>query len=558
MKEKEFEDFLRKIKRMNLLNSKINLILPELMSRNKKLVERLKNKLKVSSFFNNIENRNKKYFQDFIFSSDKRAKDLKTGLEINRAIKQGSKSMSLLFHQMSEDIILKNANILIREKKLISENTEQETHTKINELLQNLKSTIKSPYGKKFKTGKKITKSLSQNEIKDATVFIGEKIKKEEKQIQEKINKYLEKMHNSLDKYDNERKTDKNGNNNNNSSDEDESFRKKNIKRKKEFNRYADNIYIKDKIKFINYTKPKPFQLKDKESATLKRIKNYLCPPTTEKLLKFQNIKEDEEESDNTSFQSKTNLNFNKTKGVFNKIKTYSLNRNSSMTNISSNINLNINKLQSQETKNNKDFFEELGNFDAKGKDTIEILNNLADESKYLTQRMERKFEKINSLIDVDLPYTASYELLLNYFKNPGDTKINQKYFSFYPKSNKNIKISSLKKDNKILPELTPKIRQTLSFLKDEIENFKNINIEQNSIFNPLFKIYLGSKTTKHKNGLINMNNNMINQKLTYKNSMDNIFEKKGKNDYITLKNLLEGPKKNDILKRVNSMDIIK
>ena len=54
------------------------------------------------------------------------------------------------------------------------------------------------------------------------------------------------------------------------------------------------------------------------------------------------------------------------------------------------------------------------------------------------------------------------------------------------------------------------------------------------------------------------MNNNMINQKLTYKNSMDNIFEKKGKNDYITLKNLLEGPKKNDILKRVNSMDIIK
>ena len=116
MKEKEFEDFLRKIKRMNLLNSKINLILPELMSRNKKLVERLKNKLKVSSFFNNIENRNKKYFQDFIFSSDKRAKDLKTGLEINRAIKQGSKSMSLLFHQMNEDIILKNAEVLLKEK----------------------------------------------------------------------------------------------------------------------------------------------------------------------------------------------------------------------------------------------------------------------------------------------------------------------------------------------------------------------------------------------------------------------------------------------------------
>ena len=198
MKEKELEYFIRKQKKMDALNSKIRLILPELMSRNIKLIDRLKNKLKVSSFFNNIEHRNKKYFQDFISSSHKRAKDLKTGLKINKAIKQGSRTMSLLCKQMSDDIILKNANILLKEKKLISENTEQETHIKINELLQNLKTAVKTPYGIKEKPAKKIIKSLSQEEIKDAQDFISEKIWKEENQIQEKINKYLIKLHNSL------------------------------------------------------------------------------------------------------------------------------------------------------------------------------------------------------------------------------------------------------------------------------------------------------------------------------------------------------------------------
>ena len=53
MKGKNLDDFSKKKKKMDLLNSKISLILPELMSRNLKLVERLKNKLKVSSFFNN-------------------------------------------------------------------------------------------------------------------------------------------------------------------------------------------------------------------------------------------------------------------------------------------------------------------------------------------------------------------------------------------------------------------------------------------------------------------------------------------------------------------------
>ena len=118
-KELNLVELDEKQKNMDILNSKINLILPELMSRNMKLGERLKNKLKVSTLFNNIEHRNKKYLKGFIFSSNKRANDLKTGLDINKAIKQSNKKLSLLYNQMKDDFILKNSDILLREKKII-------------------------------------------------------------------------------------------------------------------------------------------------------------------------------------------------------------------------------------------------------------------------------------------------------------------------------------------------------------------------------------------------------------------------------------------------------
>ena len=546
MKEKELDDFERKRKRMDLLNSKVNLILPELMSRNIKLIERLKNKLKVSSFFNNIEHRNKRYFQDFIFSSDKRAKDLKTGLKINRAIKQGSKAMSLLCKQMSDDVILKNANMLLKEKKLISENTEQETHIKINELIQNLKTAVKTPYGLKIKPMKKIIKSLSQDEIKEAQEFIGEKIKKEEKEIQDKINKYLKKMHNSLDKYDKEVNDDKTENNN--SNDEDNTYRRKKLRKKKEFNRYVENIYMKDHIKFINYTKPKPFQIKDKESANLKRIQNCLYPPSIEQLANQQNEKDDND-SDNISIQSKIIFNVNKNK------KDNFLNRNSSMSNIKSN--LNINKIIIKKN-NNKDIIDEVDNIDVTGKDTLEVLNNLVNQGKYLPERMEKKLEKVNSLIDVDLPYPTSYELVLTYFKNLENSNKNQKYFSFYPSSNLTTKFDNLKNTNKTLPEITPDMKKKLSFIKDDIKNMKNITLKKKGIFDYMFKTYLGAKTVNNKNEKINFDKkNEIKKKFNHKNSMDNIFEKKENTVFVTLKNLLEQQKNDNIKRKIRSCNSV-
>jgi hypothetical protein len=68
MKIKKLDEQLRRKKAMDILNSKIALVLPDLMSCNTKLGERLRNKLKVSKLFNSIENKNRKYLKGFIYS----------------------------------------------------------------------------------------------------------------------------------------------------------------------------------------------------------------------------------------------------------------------------------------------------------------------------------------------------------------------------------------------------------------------------------------------------------------------------------------------------------
>ena len=181
--EYKLNDFSKKPKKLNLVNSKISVVLPELMYRNLKLGERLKNKLKVSTLFNNIEHRNKKYLKGFIFSSNKRANDLKTGLEMSKAIKQSSKKLTLLRNQMKDDLILKNSDILIKEKKLLSENTEQETHLKINDFIHSIKNTLKPSSTPKFTSIKKLVRSISDEEITKAKDIMDNKIINEENEI---------------------------------------------------------------------------------------------------------------------------------------------------------------------------------------------------------------------------------------------------------------------------------------------------------------------------------------------------------------------------------------
>ena len=233
----------------NLINDKISIILPELMARNSKLGDRLKNKLKVSNFLNNTENRNKKYLKSFVYYSDKRVKDLKTGLELLKAIKQGSKNLSPLCSQISNDIIIKNSDFLIEEKKLLNENTEQETHLKINDLIHNLKNTVKNYNIHHEKPPKKPIKSLSEIELHNLKYYFNNKIKREKNMLNKKIQGYLDKL-------------------NNNTSEEG----------RKDFKSYIENLNISDNLNLLGYTKPKPLKIKDKESTNMVRIKKQIFP----------------------------------------------------------------------------------------------------------------------------------------------------------------------------------------------------------------------------------------------------------------------------------------
>ena len=419
MKPKEFilDDVDKKQKKMDLLNSKISVVLPELMSRNIKLGERLKNKLKVSTLFNNIEHRNKKYLKGFIFSSNKRAKDLKTGLDMNKAVKQSAKKLTLLCNQMKNDLILKNSDILLKEKKLLSENTEQETHKKINDFLHTIKEAIKPPTSLGTTKNKKLIKSMSEDEILKAKNILSNKIIKEENDIKQIINNYLTKMRSSFD---------------------NNSYEMNKIKIKKDFNKYPDNMYLAGNMKLINYSRAKPQQIKDKESANLVRIKKFLYPSNFD----LKELRENQK-------------NYN------------ALKRNSSMNDIYNS--------KSQNLKDRISTDGKLKTVDVTGKDTMEVLNNLVDQGEYLSERLNDKLEKVNSLIETNLPFPSNYELVLNYIKkHPNLRKYdndNKRKGYLSPISNDNI--------NKKV-KITPYMRSRLLSIKEDIEKKTEEFLENN------------------------------------------------------------------------------
>ena len=411
-------------KKMDILNSKISIILPELISRNTKLGERLKNKLKVSTLFNNIEHRNNKYLKGFIFSSNKRAKDTKTGLDIDKAIKQNNKKLELLCNQMKEDLILKNSDILLKEKKLLNENTEQETHLKINDCIHTLKNIIKSPISSKNTSSKRLIKSMSENELEKAKKVVGNKIMREEKDIQEKINEYINVMRNSFD---------------------NRNLEINKIKIKKNFSRFTENMYINDKMKMINYTKPNPPQIKDKENANLVRIKKFLYP------IHFMNKR-------SRNIRQNNNIDFKK---------------NISMNNIYNHSNNN------KSIKQNNTFENKLKHVEVCGKDTMEVLNHLVDQREFLSDRFAQKFEKINSLIDISLPYPSNYDKILKYMnkyyrKNDND---NDNYMYFNNHNNNNNINNSQNTFRKIM--ITPDMRKKILSLKEVIK-YKKFDFPEN------------------------------------------------------------------------------
>ena len=401
-KDKTQHYIFNKNKKVNFITDKIGIILPELMARNVKLGDRLKSKLKVSTFLNSTENRNQKYLKSFVTSSDKRVKDLKTGLELLKAIKQSKKNLSPLCSQISNDFILQNSDFLIEEKKLLNENTEQETHMKINDLIQNLKNTVRNVNFYPNKPNKKTIRSLSEAELNNIKYILNNKIKNEGNMINTKIERYLDKLKNTAE-------TDR-----------------------KNFKYYADHIDIFDNLNFINYSKPKPYKIKDKECSNIVKIKKQL-----------------------SSFIENNKKNKNEKKKLIN-------NKNCSSQDIRINISSEINNLSINEYKRNEN----------SQKDTLKILNNLAEQGRNLSLKINKKANKVNSLVDINLPHPTSYENIIkrNRDNNSSKSNINKSC------NNMNNIHEILKVCNLSDPQLLSKnkLEKIINLFKKEIDILKN------------------------------------------------------------------------------------
>lgn len=473
------DDQLRMKKAMDALNSKLTLVLPDLMSSNTKLGERLKNKLKVSTLFNNIEHRNRKYLKAFIYNANQRANFLKTGLELNKAIKQSKKNMSSLCKQMEGDLILKNMDILLNEKKLISENTEQETHMKLNNLINTMKRAIKPPLFTKRDEEKKELKILTENEIDKIKDYISDKIIKEKNNLVNNINIYVNELNNSFGNGKYEKGKNKN-------------------QIKKEFHRFVDNLnFVKD-IKLINFKKPKPIPIKDKESANLLRIKKLLYPTKSIRKEVIEPIKTKEKE--------------------YTIIK-----RNASMNSIYDIKNLD--KIGKTVDINEKDKVKDI---DVSGQDTMQILNKLAQQKDYLTQRMDNKLRRVNSLIEIKLPFISNYELILKYVNSQNKKGIKNKNLS---ENNDNEKMifSPISEDRSNRYKIQPFMRKKILSLKNDI----NIISHRSELFKKKFyenkqmDIYHKLKESSNKLYLRHASKNDVD---SYENT------KKGEKVFITSK----------------------
>ena len=470
---------LRQKKAMDLLNSKITIVLPDLMSSNTKLGERLRTKLKVSTLFNSIEHRNSKYLKGFIKSSNIRANFLKTGLEMNKAIKQSTKNITSLCNEMQGDLILQNIDLLLNEKKILNENTEQETHIKINNLLQTMKKAIKPPIYYKNEDDKNEIKILTEEEMDKMKDYIRNKITKEQDSLQTNITNYVNVVNNTFK-------------NNNFQREENKA------KVKKDFNRFVESLNFGKNIQLINYKKSKPQPIKDRETANLIRIKKLLYPTN----LKKKGLKEE-----------------NKKKGF-----GYTIRRNASMNNIYSM--RNYGEFGKTTEMNNAD---KLKNIDVSGQDTMQVLTKLAEQKDYLTERMEQKLKRVNSLIEIKLPFLSNYENILNYINRKNKSSIQNKYLSEID-NNEKMMFSPQSQLRNNQSELKPFMRRKILALKNDIQiiDYKNELFNKKFFEDKRMTIYNKLRGTLEK----------INMKIYRRKERESIIntDKKGDNVFITAK----------------------
>jgi hypothetical protein len=350
---------------------------------------------------------------------------------------------------------------------------------KVNNLLQTMKKAIKPPIYYKNEDDKNEIKILTEEEMDKMKDYIRNKITKEQDSLQTNITNYVNVVNNTFK-------------NNNFQREENKA------KVKKDFNRFVESLNFGKNIQLINYKKSKPQPIKDRETANLIRIKKLLYPTN----LKKKGLKEE-----------------NKKKGF-----GYTIRRNASMNNIYSM--RNYGEFGKTTEMNNAD---KLKNIDVSGQDTMQVLTKLAEQKDYLTERMEQKLKRVNSLIEIKLPFLSNYENILNYINRKNKSSIQNKYLSEIDNNEKMVfSPQSQLRNNQ--SELKPFMRRKILALKNDIQiiDYKNELFNKKFFEDKRMTIYNKLRGTLEK----------INMKIYRRKERESIIntDKKGDNVFITAK----------------------
>ena len=467
-------------------------ILPELINRNTKLSNRIKTKLKVSSLLNNIELRNQNYLKELISSSDKTVQDLKSGLNLSKAMKLSSDELSFLNSRILNDCFMRKNNVIINTKKNLNKNTEEETNMIIKKSIINLRNSINPTHKhrEKPKNEENKKKFLSETELTNAKKVIDNKLYEDEQKIKEEIKNYLEKV--KLINI-----TNTNYKNNNLI---DYKLQKVNKEKNKDFYLFAKHFSINNSdIKMIHYKKLKPPPIRDRSCPNLEDIKLNLFP----------NIKTGEINNENY-------VNINNSNGVkiINGMKYYNKYRNNK-------------KLFFQDNDNKNNYTDITVN---NKKDSFNTLKKLIIRNRSLITKTSTKYDIIGSLMDIQLPKISDYETIINEKnKKIKEEKIKNKENKENNDNNENKEkniIKSQKKNKTLVPTTfqNSELMKEFKALKDEIKILKSkkIDIEENYIkhqeeLRNLIYVFEEKKNKNKKDNLISANG-LINKKIFAEN----------------------------------------
>lgn len=417
-------------------------VLPELINRNTKLSNRVKSKIKVSSLLNNIELRNQNYLKELVSSSDRTVQDLKSGLELSKAMKLSSDKLSLLNSKILNDCFMKKNHIIINTKKNLNKNTEEETNMIIKKSINTLRNLI-NPANKKEEEPiieENQKKHLSQSDLNTAKNIIGIKISEEEKILKERIKNYLEKVKTihltnikSNDLY-------------------DYKIQKLNKDKNRDFYLYAKHFSLDhNDMEMIHYKKLLPPPIRDRSCPNLENIKESLFP----------NIRTGQINSENY-------VNINNSNGIkiINGMKYYSKygdKRKSIM----------------QEKNENKNNYSEI--IVNNKNDSFNILKKIIIRNRSLIAKSSNKYSTLSSLLDIQLPKISDYELIL---KNKKKIIEEEKTKNNEINNNEEKIIKNNQKQNSLGHNLYEKseLMKEFNALKDEIKILKEkkIDIEEN------------------------------------------------------------------------------